>query len=273
MQIAITGHLGFIGSHLAKEFKSYLGIDIKDGNDVRCLHPNNFEGIDYVFHLAAQPKVQLSIDDPLFTNSHNIDGTLNVLWCAKEAGVKRVIYSASSSAYGEQEIPLREDMKPNPMSPYAIQKLTGEYYCKQFYELYGLETVSLRYFNVYGEDMPLDSAYAACIAIFLDKKKKEEMLPLLGGKQTRDFTYVKDVVRANILAMKSDKVGHGEVINIGTGKNYSIKKIANTISDKIEYLSQRKGEPMDTLADNTKAKRLLNWKPTQDVIQWLLKQS
>ena len=267
--ILVTGGRGFIGRHLIKELSkkhTVTSIDLKDGEDVRDLTPDDLEGIDYVFHLAAQAKVQQSIDDPIFTNAHNIDGTLNILWCAEKAGVKRVIYSASSSAYGEQKLPLKEDMKPNPMSPYATQKLVGEYYCKHFYELYGLETVSLRYFNVYGENMPIDSAYSACIAIFLHCKGA---LPVYGGEQTRDFTYVKDVVRANILAMESKKVGKGEVINIGAGNNYSIDTIAKAISNNIKHLPQKLGEPMHTLADNTKAKELLNWKPTQNIIKWL----
>lgn len=271
----ITGSLGFIGRHLFRElarnkFTYVNGVDIKEGNDVRRLEPEDFRGTDYVFHLAAQAKVQQSIDKPLYTNSHNIEGTLNVLDCARKAGVKRVIYSASSSAYGEQEeLPLKEDMTPNPMSPYAIQKLVGEMYCKQYYDLYGLETVSLRYFNVYGTEMPVDSAYSACIAKFLDFDKQHKQLTIYGGSQTRDFTFVGDVVRANVMAMTSTNVGKGEVINIGTGEDYSINKIAKAISDNVKHFPQRKGEPMHTLADNTKAKELLGWEPTMNVIQWL----
>jgi len=267
--------MGFIGRHLFRElvknkYTYVVGIDLKEGNDIRKLEPEHFKGIDYVFHMAAQAKVQQSIDKPVFTNSHNIEGTLNVLDCARKAGVKRVIYSASSSAYGDQdELPLREDMIPNPMSPYAIQKLVGEMYCKQFYELYGLETVSLRYFNVYGPEMPADSDYSACIARFLDFYKDNKYLPVYGGKQTRDFTYVGDVVQANMSAMISDNVGKGEVINIGSGEDYSIDQIAKAVSNNIKHLPQMKGEPMHTRADNTKAKELLGWEPTTNVIQWL----
>lgn len=275
MRIVITGSLGFIGRHLFRELVkdkyTYVnGIDLKEGNDVRDLTPEDFRNTDYVFHLAAQAKVQQSIDEPLFTNSHNIEGTLNVLNCASKAGVKRVIYSASSSAYGEQKtLPLVEDMIPNPMSPYAIQKLVGEMYCKNYYDLFGLETVCLRYFNVYGPEMPVDNAYSACIAKFLDCAKNNKPLPIYGGKQTRDFTYVGDVVKANMLAMTSELVGKGEVINIGSGKNYSINEIAKAISNNVQHLPQKKGEPMDTLADNNKAKKLLEWQPSQDVILWL----
>jgi len=249
---------------------SFEGIDLKDERDIRNLEPRDLRGIDYVIHLAAQAKVQLSIDRPLFTNSHNTMGTLNLLWCAKEAKVKRFIYSSSSSVYGNQKtLPLKEDMKPNPMSPYATQKLIGEYYCKQFSQLYGLPTVSLRYFNVYGEDMPTDSQYSACIARFLDFKKNNKPLTVYGGNQTRDFTYVGDIINAILSALHSPRVGNGEIINVGGGRNYSINDVANAISDKCEYLPQKKGEPQHTLASISKAKRLLEWKPETNLIKWL----
>ena len=273
-KILVTGNLGFIGQHLCRKLVSlgykFKGVDIKNGGDIRKLTPDDFEGIDYVFHLAAQARVQQSVDDPINTNSHNIDGTLNVLWCAKEAGVKRVIYSASSSAYGDQDkLPLTEDMKPNPMSPYATQKLVGEMYCKNFADLYDIETVSLRYFNVYGENMPKMGAYTVCLKIFLDCKEEDKPLPLHYGEQTRDFTYVGDVVWANILAMHSEKVGKGEVINIGTGKALSIREMAEAISDDIEQQPRRKGEPLHVCADNSKAKKLLDWKPKVHLLEWL----
>ena len=275
-KILITGNRGFIGSKLEARLKELghevLGYDLKDGKDIRTMTPEELEGVDFIFHTAAQAKVPLSIDQPLMTHDHNVNGTLNVLECARQAGVKRVIYSASSSAYGEQSIPLHEGKNPNPMSPYGVQKLVGEYYCKVYYEVYGLGTVALRYFNVYGEDMPSDNAYSACIAIFLNNKKECKPLTVLGGKQTRDFTYVQDVVNANILAMESDKVGHGEVMNIGGGKNYEINEIASALSDNIVHEPQRKGEAKDSLADTTKAKLLLGWSPTMDVIRWLKSQ-
>lgn len=275
-KIGITGNLGFIGSHFEKRARD-LGYKIKTWDikksmdeDIRLIHPNDLKGIDTIFHFAAQAKVPLSIDDPIGTNSHNVDGLLNVLWAAKEAGVRRVVFSSSSSVYGNQDVlPLLEYMTPNPLSPYAIQKLTGEYYCKVFSEIYGLETVSLRYFNVYGEDMPTDGAYSACIAIFLDQAKNNKPLTIFGGKQTRDFTYVKDVVEANLAAMLSEDVGKGEVINIGSGKSYSIDTIANTISGNVEHFPQRSGEPMDTLAEVSKAADVLHWSPSGDLIKWL----
>ena len=245
-------------------------IDLKNGDDARKLKPADFEGVNTVFHLAAMPKVPMSIDRPKFTHSHNVNATLNVLDCARKAGVRRVVYSSSSSVYGNQEtLPLTEDMNPDPMSPYAVQKLVGEYYCKVYADVFGLETVSLRYFNVYGEGMPLLGGYTAAIAQFLTQYENEEPLTVFGGDQTRDFTYVRDVAKANILAAKSNKVGKGEIINIGGGHAYSMKEIAESISSNIVYSPQRKGEPMHTLADISKAKELLDWSPEQDVIKWI----
>jgi nucleoside-diphosphate-sugar epimerase len=268
-KILVTGHKGFIGSNLFKEVDA-IGIDLKEGKDILDLTPFDLEGVEYIFHFAAFPKVPYSIDHPIETNRNNIDATLHLLDCAAKARVKRLIYSASSSAYGNQDtLPLTENMKPDPLSPYAVQKLTGEYYCKLYSEIYGLETVCLRYFNVYGEGMKVDDGYSACLALFLNAKKRGIPLTVFGGNQTRDFTYVKDVVNANLLAAKSNKVGKGEVINIGSSESYSIKEIAETISDSIVYKPQRQGEPMHTRADISKAKELLGWSPSQNLIQWL----
>jgi UDP-glucose 4-epimerase len=255
---------------LEKTYNSVTGIDLKSGKDIQTIKPSHLKDVDVVFHLAAQAKVPLSVERPIFTHNHNINGTLKLLECAKKAGVKRVVYSASSSAYGEQiGLISYEDLTPNPMSPYGLQKLVGEYYCKLYSDLYGLETVSLRYFNVYGDDMPLDGAYSACIAQFLNNKKNGKPLEIYGGKQSRDFTFVGDVVEANLLAATSKLVGKGEIINIGSGKSYTIDQIAEAVGGKTVKLPQRKGEPMHTQADNEKAKNLLNWKPTVDVIDWI----
>lgn len=275
-KIMITGSSGFIGGHLWRELKNrgheLIGVDLKDGKDINDVIAEELDGVDYVFHLAAKAKVPYSIENPIETHIANVNGTLNMLEQSKIAGVKKFIYSASSSAYGDQDrLPLDESMLPNPMSPYGVQKLVGEYYCRVYFDVYGMETVSLRYFNVYGEDMPSDNAYSAAIAIFQQKKRDGLPLPVLGGKQTRDFTYVGDVVRANILAMESDMALVGQIVNIGGGKNYSIDEIASAISDKIEHLPQRKGEPMDAIADISFAKYLWGWEPTQDVIEWLKK--
>lgn len=282
MKCLVTGGAGFIGSNLADELirqghkvlildnlsggkkeninrkAKFHHVDVTDFKKIKPL----FRGVDYVFHLAALPRVQFSIENPLESDSSNVRGTLNVLVASAEAGVKKVIYSASSSAYGDQKImPLKESFQANPKSPYGLQKYIGELYCKVWTEVYGLPTVCLRYFNVYGPRNNPDGAYALVIAIFLQQCKLGQPMTITGdGKQTRDFTSVHDVVRANILAMKSSKVGKGEVINIGAGKNQSINKIAKLIGGPVKYIPAR-FEPHDTLADNSLARKLLGWRP------------
>jgi nucleoside-diphosphate-sugar epimerase len=173
----------------------------------------------------------------------NVDGTLNVLYASYKNKVKRLIFASSAAVYGYiKKLPLKEDMAPKPVSPYGLHKLIGEYYCQLFSNLYNLETVCLRYFNVYGPRMNPNGLYALVIGKFLKLRKENKPLTIYGdGKQTRDFIYVDDVVRANILAMKSKKVGKGEVINICSGKNYSINYIAKLIGGKKIYLPARKG--------------------------------
>ena len=227
-------------------------------------------GADGLFHLAALARVQPSIDNPQEFNKVNVSGTLNVLNCAKNAGIKRVVYSASSSAYGDASIfPTPEDHPTDPLSPYGLQKLIGEQYCRVFHHCYGLETVSLRYFNVFGERQSLDGAYKLVMGVFADQKLKGEPLTITGdGEQRRDFTYVGDVARANLLAMESSNVGSGEVINIGNGDNRSVNQIANLFGGPFENVAER-FEPKQTLADNSKAKKLLNWEPSTTVEDWL----
>lgn len=280
----VTGGAGFIGSHLVdtlieKGFdviiidnlstgkKEYLNpkaefhkLDIRDLEKIRPA----FKGINYTFHLAAQPRIQPSIVNPEESHSNNVVGTLNVLIASRDAKIKKFIYSASSSAYGDQKtLPLKEDMIPGPKSPYSMFKWIGEEYCRLFNELYGLPTVSLRYFNVYGPRQSCEGAYATVIGVFLRQAKNKEPLTIAGnGKQSRDFTHVKDVVQANILAMQSIKADKGEIINIGSGKNYTINEIAYFISNKTKNIPPRSAEVQATLADNNKAKRILNWKST-----------
>ena len=263
-----TGGAGFIGSNLVDELvaRGYEveNIDLVIGRDIRKLDQIKpfFVGAKYVFHLAALPRVQYSIEHPVETNETNVVGTLNVLLAAKEAGVAKVIYSASSSAYGDQEImPLVETLLAQPKSPYGLQKHIGEMYARVFSEVYNLPTVSLRYFNVYGPRQNPDGAYALVIGKFIKQKKEGQPLTITGdGEQTRDFTHVRDVVRANILAAESSKVGKGEVINIGAGRNFSVNKIAELIGGEKEYLPARL-EPKHTLADNRLARELLGWEP------------
>lgn len=280
-KVVVTGGAGFIGSNLVNKLveKNY-DVHIIDNliagpghiNKKAKLHKVSItdykkilpiiKGAEYVFHLAALPRVQYSIDFPLETNSVNVNGTLNVLLAAKESKVKKLVFSASSSAYGDQDImPLIEDMKPAPKSPYALHKYYGELLCKLFSDIFGLPTVSLRYFNVYGPNQSAEGSYPLVIAKFLKQVKENAPMTITGdGKQTRDFTHVYDVVRANILAAESKTVKNGEVINIGAGKNYSIQEIANIIGGKVKYIPARL-EPKDTLANNSKARKLLGWKP------------
>jgi len=236
--------------------------DIRDPEAIRTL----FSGAAGVFHTAAQPRMQFSIKEPKLTNDVNVTGTLNVLLAARDAGVKRAVYSASSSAYGPRHpMPLREDMAPEPVIPYAIQKRVGEQYCEMLSRFYGLETVSLRYFNVYGprQTTESDGPYATVIGIFLEQRQKNKPMTIVpDGSQRRDFTHVRDVARANLLAMQSDKAGRGEVINIGSGCNNSVLEVAKVIGGPTIFAAPRLGEARETLADRRKAKELLGWEPT-----------
>ncbi len=281
-KVVVTGGAGFIGSNLVdalvdKGFDVHVIDNLVSGkrenvNKKAKLHISDitdlksieliFKNAKYVFHLAALPRVQYSIEHPQETNLVNVNGTLNVLTVSQKAGVKKVIYSASSSAYGDQSVmPLKENMPASPKSPYGLQKYIGELYCKVWNVVFQLPTVSLRYFNVYGPRNNAEGAYALVIAKFLKQRADGEPMTITGdGEQTRDFTHVRDVVRANILAMESDKVGKGEVINIGAGRNYSVKQIAELIGGPVVYIPAR-FEPRDTLADRLLAKKLLGWEP------------
>ncbi len=281
-KVVVTGGAGFIGSNLvdalvAQNFDVYVIDDLSGGKkefvnkeakfflaDIRNIDEIRpiISGASYVFHVAALPRVQYSIEHPLETDSVNVGGTRNVLIASSEAKVKKLIYSASCSAYGDQsKMPLQEDMMPMPKSPYGLQKYVGEVYCRTWTEVYGLKTVSLRYFNVYGPRNSAEGAYALVIAKFLQLKAEGKPLTITGdGEQTRDFTSVHDIVRANILAMKSDKVGNGEVINIGAGNSQSVNRIAELIGGDTVHIEARL-EPRNALADNSLAKKLLDWKP------------
>lgn len=293
-KIIVTGGAGFIGSHVVdalieQGFNVHVIDNLSNGKkenvnkkailhvvDIRNLKDISpiIKGADCVFHLAALPRVQYSIEQPKETDEVNSGGTLNILLAAHKGKVRRVVYSASSSAYGDQKkMPLRENMVALPKSPYGLQKYIGELYCKLFSEVYGLETVALRYFNVYGPRFNPEGAYALVIGKFITQRKKGQPLTITGdGKQTRDFTHVSDVVQANLLAMKSSKVGYGEVMNIGAGQNISISKLAKLIGGPVKHIATRL-EPKNTLADNALARRLLGWKPqvkTEDGIKQLL---
>ena len=248
MKILITGGCGFIGSNLAeilsKEHRVVILDDLSTGRieniediDVKFIDGSVTDleilkdicrDVDFIFHQAAISSVQRSIDDPLRTNEVNVIGTLNVLIAARDSNVKKVICASSSSIYGNTlHFPLREDVIPDPRSPYAVTKLTGEYYYKIFNEIYGLETVSLRYFNVYGPKQDPSSDYAAVIPKFINRLLNNKPPIIYGdGEQTRDFVYVQDVVQANILAMETDALG---VLNVASGKQITINGLADII--------------------------------------------
>jgi nucleoside-diphosphate-sugar epimerase len=230
------------------------------------------EGSDGIFHMAALARVQPSIDNPTKFNDANVCATLNVLNIARELDVKRVVYSASSSAYGNASIyPTPEDSPLDPLSPYGLQKQIGEQYCRVFHHCYGLESVSLRYFNVFGERQSLEGAYRLVMGIFAKQLLEGKPMTITGdGEQRRDFTYVGDVARANILAMESKNVGKGEVINIGNGENRSVNQLADLMGGPRVYIDPVI-EPRETLADNTKARKLLGWEPSTTIEDWIPK--
>ena len=294
MQKAIvTGGAGFIGSNLVdKLVNKGIQVSVIDDFSTGKIENTNklvyywkqdlgkvdikeltqfMKGVDVVFHTAAKARVQPSIDDPLSFNKSNVDGTLNVLWAAYKAGVKRVIYSASSSAYGNAtKFPTPEDHSTNPLSPYGLQKYIGEQYCKMFSEVYGLDTVSLRYFNVYGERMLLEGAYCLVLGIFAKQLLENKPMTINNnGDQRRDFTYVGDIVNANILAATKVEQFNGEVFNIGNGKNYSINEVANIFGGKTTK-GKNVLEPFQTLADNNKANLVFGWQPKGNLKKWII---
>lgn len=282
MHYLVTGGAGFIGSHLVEELLNrghrVTVIDNLITGQRHRVHPDavfietdivdfdaiapHFNGVDGVFHTAAYPRVPRSIKEPIRSHHININGTFNVLQACVEAGVKKLVFSSSSTPYGNQDtLPLHEDMKVKPMCPYAAQKIAGEMYCDVFSQLYNLETVCLRYFGVYGKHMLMEDEYPMAVPAFLKSRQKDETVTIYGdGSVTRDFTHVNDIVRGNILAMESS-VRSGEIINLGAGNNVSVNQLAQAIGVKVQYAPARY-EPQDTLADNARARELLGWEPT-----------
>ena len=278
----VTGGAGFIGSHLAGElaergWQVIIIDDLSTGKKENIEHllgsgiqfykgsitdlsllQRLFAGAEYVFHQAALPSVPRSIENPPPSHEVNATGTLNVLLAARDNGVKKVVYASSSSAYGDTPtLPKREDMPPKPLSPYAVSKLTGEYYCQVFTGLYGLQTACLRYFNVYGPRQDPNSQYAAVIPRFISRVAGDEPPVIFGdGEQTRDFTFVKDVAAANLLAAESHVSG---IFNIGSGRRVSINELAHLIIRLMgkdmapRHEAARAGDVMHSLADISRA--------------------
>jgi nucleoside-diphosphate-sugar epimerase len=290
----VTGGAGFIGSNLVDKLID-MGVEVhviddlstgKEENinpkaefhkeDISKIEPmRNYwflKDADVIFHCAALARVQPSIDDPIPFDNVNVSGTLRLLMLAHRLGVKRFVYSASSSAYGNvKNTPTSETHPTNPLSPYGLQKYVGEQYCKMFSQVYGLDTVSLRYFNVYGEKMNLEGAYKLVIPIFAQQMLEGKPLTINNdGEQRRDFTYIGDVVKANILAATHPEKMNGEAFNIGNGDNYSVNELADMFGGEKQY-GNKVIEPFETLADNSKARLDLNWEPTGDLPTWIQK--
>jgi UDP-glucose 4-epimerase len=294
VNVLVTGGAGFIGSNLTEALlqkghfvrvlddfstgkgenlifdKAYPSLEIIEG-DIRdfssCRKAMN--RIEYVFHQAALPSVQRSIEDPETSNAVNVGGTLNILLAAKEIGVKRVIYASSSSIYGDTPtLPKHEEMPSNPFSPYALQKYIGEQYCRLFYQLYGLDTISLRYFNIFGPKQDPNSVYSAVIPKFIDALLHGRPPIIFGdGKQSRDFTYIENVVQANLLAVSAEQL-HGEAINIACGKRTSLNQLLNILKEILGsrqspiHQEPRQGDVRHSLADIHKGKEVINYEPT-----------
>jgi len=231
-----------------------------------------FEDVSHVFHIASDARIQPSIQNPRKSIKANVNGTVNVLELARINKVSSLVYSSTSSAYGKfSAIPNVEIQPPDPLTPYSVSKVFGENLCRVYWNLYGLPTISLRYFNVYGNRQPLKGEYAPVIGLFLRQKEQNQPLTIVGdGLQRRDFTHISDVVEANILAAsnKSDSV-YGRTYNVGYGKNYSILEIANMISENITFLSERPGEVRETLASNELFRNTFGWEPKMSISNWL----
>ena len=287
----VTGGAGFIGSHLAQTLVG-RGERVRVADNLSTGHRRNLDvlgadvevlvgdladpafareavtGVEYVLHQAAIPSVPRSVADPLASHHANLDATLAVLIAARDAGVRRVVYAGSSSAYGDTpELPKREDMTPNPLSPYALQKLVGEQYLQMFTTLYGLDTVTIRYFNVIGPRQDPSSPYSGVIALFVSRLLRGEGPAIVGdGEQTRDFTYVDNVVDG-VLRAATAPAATGHVINVATGTRISINQLAASLQRvlgvdlPVEHVPPRPGDVRDSLADITKARDLLGYQP------------
>ena len=298
----VTGGAGFIGSNLSRflavnganvvvldnystgrkentlDFSS-LGIELIEA-DVSMQQETSkyFSEVDYVFHQAAVPSVPRSISEPLLTNNSNINGTLAVLENSRLYSVKKVVFAASSSAYGDTEVlPKDTTMKPSPHSPYAVQKLAGEMYCKTYFDNFGLRTTALRYFNVYGPYQDPNSEYSAVIPIFIKKALANKPITIFGdGTTSRDFTFIEDVIQANLRAAISTK-SDGHVVNVAYGDRFTLTELANKIIEEldskstIEYLDFRKGDVLHSLADLSTTKELIDYEPQFNLSEGLPK--
>ena len=289
----VTGGAGFIGSHIVEKLKALdhmvvvidneysdndkfhwrkdtLNVNI-DITDYKALK-KAFTGADYIFHCAAEARIGPAIENPINALNINAMGTCNVLQCAREVKAKKVLYSSTSSGYGLNEAPNIETQPDDCLNPYSVSKIAGEKLCKMYTDLYGLNTIIFRYFNVFGERAPRKGQYAPVTGIFLRQKAAGEPLTIVGdGEQRRDYIYVKDVANANVMAAISnpDDDAYGQVYNVGSGKNYSVNEIASFISDHTINIPPRIGEARNSLANIDKIKKTFAWKPEVDVEQWI----
>lgn len=297
MKSLVTGGAGFIGSNLVETLlgightvvcvdnessdahdkpywnKNAINIcgDIRDYN----LMSSSMRDVDYVFHLAAEARIQPAIENPINAVSVNDLGTATVLQCARENQVKKFMFSSTSAAYGRNKSPNVETQSPDALNPYSVTKLNGENLCKMYTELFGLPTVIFRYFNVYGPRQPVRGQYAPVLGIFKRQRDAGEPLTIVGdGNQRRDFVHVEDVARANIIAALADpgQDAYGEVYNIGTGKNFSVNEIAEMFMHEKTYIAPRPGEARVSLANNQKMRNTFGWTPTHDLDNWVSQQ-
>lgn len=293
MKSLVTGGAGFIGSHIVDKLL-LLGHDVVviDNESSKCHHQfyynsnakyhklditdyeatkSLYVGVDYVFHCAAEARIQNALTIPLGTVNTNVVGTATVLECAKAAGVKKIMYSSTSSSYGLKNTPpLDESMDEDCLNIYSLSKVAGENLCKLYAKHFGMKIVSFRYFNVYGVREPVKGPYALVVGKFLKQYLAGESLTIVpDGTQRRDFTHVDDVVNANILAMLIEHDHYGEIFNVGTGTNYSVLELAAMISDNTTMIEPRVGEAYITLANNIKIKKVLGWEPTKNIKDYI----
>ena len=284
-KVIVTGGAGFIGSHivdtLIKQGIEVIILDNLSTGKKENINPKAtfiecdltkdkplFRDVDVVFHLAATPQVQYSMENP--TDNNNIDSLINILELSKKSGVKRFIFSSSSSVYGNPNyVPINENHPTNPLSPYALHKLVGEQYCKLYSEVYDLDTVCLRYFNAYGDRMPNKGAYRSVISIFKEQHSKKQPLNIVNdGEQRRDYVHVDDIVNANILCANSTKKLNGDIFNVGTGKSYSVNEVADMFGGEKQY-GEKRIEPKNSIAENAKIVLDLNWEPKNKLETWI----
>lgn len=294
MKCLVTGGAGFIGSHCVDQLKeqghevivvdnecapendNFYWRDDTENHKVNILDYDQlaplFGGVDYVFHFAAESRIQPSIIDPRYAINVNVTGTTNVCQAAREHGVKRLMYSGTSASYGLiNKPPLHEEMPTDCLNPYSVGKVGGEEVCKMYTKLFGLETVRFRYFNVYGERSPTKGQYAPVIGLFFQQKMRNEPMTVVGsGERKRDYTHVSDIVQANILAATCEDVRCiGNLFNLGNGKNYSVLDLVKMIGGPFVHIADREGEADETLADNTRAREILGWNPVVRLEQWI----